>query len=712
MRYRLIHVFILLLTLVLSAQEVWQKLPGPPGGVVRSMATSKNGDGRMALGTIDGRVYYSFDNGSTWLLSPHIFEDRVEDLAYNYDGGLWAAVFSEGTYVSRDNGMSWVEERFLAGEKDWCLETDNMNTVYVGTAQSPEEVFRSVNQGSTWARILTNQLGAINDIYFSNIGRLFVSGNSGLYYSDNGGNTWVDKGYLKDDYAVKYVRNKDSTFYALTENVGTFLSNDFGQSWIETDFTDDLRNSFANDMVVLNDSTIFVTTYYRGLLKSQDYSYTFSEIPWPAEDGCFSNLLLDSSNILYLTTCGGAVWRSLDDGHSWHEWSAGIFNSQINGMAIDASGAIYAAVWRAGVYKSENDSDWLNMSNGISTADIHSILVTQSGELFVGIARPDLLQVPIQRGLFKWNTDSLCWTKWGEFGDAPVLDIKEDVEGTLYCRLSTRELFRSSDNAQTWTKISGSNAISSFESDDQGTLFMGTENGLVFRSKNKGDSWEEITTGLARNHRITSIEASDDGMLYCSLAGGGVYRSFNKGDVWQEANTGLTEDAILKVSSTPQLELIAAGYSEGEFWLSDDLGNNWTYIGDQLARLEYASIAYDRQGYIYLGTNEGIWKSTDTLLTALGNPENALPTRPALGANYPNPFNPLTSIPFELPRPGHIKLEIFDAAGRHITTLLDEQRPTGRHLAVFDGSRLSSGVYFYRLSAQSYSQTRKMLLVK
>jgi len=666
----------------------------------------------MALGTIDGRVYYSFDNGSTWLLSPHIFEDRVEDLAYNYDGGLWAAVFSEGTYVSRDNGMSWVEERFLAGEEDWCVETDDLNTVYVGTAYSPEEVFRSADQGSTWARILSNQLGRVNDIYYSNIDRIFVSGSSGLFYSDNRGNSWKTQGKLKGDHAAQIVRGQNSIFYSLTTNVGTFLSSDSGKTWKETDSTDALRNSFANDMVVLNDSTVFIATDFRGLLKSQDYSYTFSEIPWPAEDGCFSNLLLDSSNILYLTTCGGAVWRSLDDGHSWHEWSAGIFNSQINGMAIDAYGAVYAAVWRAGVFKSENGTDWLSMSNGISTADIHTIVATESGDLFVGIARPDLPQIPTQRGLFKWNTDSLRWTKWGEFGDAPVLDIKEDVEGTLYCRLSTRELFRSSDNAQTWTKISGSNPVSGFESDDQGTLFMGTENGLVFRSNNKGDSWEEITTGLAQNHRITSIEASDDGMLYCSLAGGGVYRSFNKGDVWQEANAGLTEDAILKVSSTPQLELIAAGYSEGEFWLSDDLGNNWTYIGDQLARLEYASIAYDRQGYVYLGTNEGIWKSTDTLLTALGNLQNTLPTRPTLGANYPNPFNPLTSIPFELTRPDHIKLEIFDAAGRHITTLLDEQRPAGRHLAVFDGRRLSSGVYFYKLSAQSYSQTRKMLLVK
>ncbi len=88
------------------------------------------------------------------------------------------------------------------------------------------------------------------------------------------------------------------------------------------------------------------------------------------------------------------------------------------------------------------------------------------------------------------------------------------------------------------------------------------------------------------------------------------------------------------------------------------------------------------------------------------------PMMAELHANYPNPFNPVTTIPFELRRSSHVKLEIFDAGGRRVVALLDEQRPAGRHRAVFNGGGLSSGVYFYRLGTRGHAVTRKMLLVK
>jgi len=88
------------------------------------------------------------------------------------------------------------------------------------------------------------------------------------------------------------------------------------------------------------------------------------------------------------------------------------------------------------------------------------------------------------------------------------------------------------------------------------------------------------------------------------------------------------------------------------------------------------------------------------------------PLTAELHANYPNPFNPATRIPFELRHSGHVKLEIFDAGGRRISTLVNAQRPAGTHRVVFDGRPLSSGVYFYRLTTERHAVTRKMLLVK
>jgi hypothetical protein len=84
----------------------------------------------------------------------------------------------------------------------------------------------------------------------------------------------------------------------------------------------------------------------------------------------------------------------------------------------------------------------------------------------------------------------------------------------------------------------------------------------------------------------------------------------------------------------------------------------------------------------------------------------------ALGENYPNPFNAQTTIGFDVASSTQVQLKVFDVLGRDVVTLVDEQMAPGLYKRVFDGSSLSSGVYLYQLKAGSFTQTRKMLLVK
>jgi hypothetical protein len=82
-----------------------------------------------------------------------------------------------------------------------------------------------------------------------------------------------------------------------------------------------------------------------------------------------------------------------------------------------------------------------------------------------------------------------------------------------------------------------------------------------------------------------------------------------------------------------------------------------------------------------------------------------------LGA-FPNPFNPATTIKFQMPQAGLVNLKVYDTAGRLVTTLVNGRRDAGAHEVTFDGSNLSSGVYLYSLTAGAYSATGKMVLVK
>ena len=90
----------------------------------------------------------------------------------------------------------------------------------------------------------------------------------------------------------------------------------------------------------------------------------------------------------------------------------------------------------------------------------------------------------------------------------------------------------------------------------------------------------------------------------------------------------------------------------------------------------------------------------------------ALPLEFALSQNYPNPFNPTTNIEFRIANFGFVSLKIFDVLGREISTLVSEMRAPGAYTVRWDASSVSSGVYFYKLEAGDFTQTRKLVLLK
>ncbi len=83
-----------------------------------------------------------------------------------------------------------------------------------------------------------------------------------------------------------------------------------------------------------------------------------------------------------------------------------------------------------------------------------------------------------------------------------------------------------------------------------------------------------------------------------------------------------------------------------------------------------------------------------------------------LEQNYPNPFNPATVISYQLPINSHVSLKVYDVIGREVGTLVNEVKEAGYYSATFDGTNLSSGLYFYRLELEKYSVVKKMMLVK
>ncbi|MCZ7603181.1 MAG: T9SS type A sorting domain-containing protein [Melioribacteraceae bacterium] len=113
--------------------------------------------------------------------------------------------------------------------------------------------------------------------------------------------------------------------------------------------------------------------------------------------------------------------------------------------------------------------------------------------------------------------------------------------------------------------------------------------------------------------------------------------------------------------------------------------------------------------------NDGQFAYSKTVtvdLTNITSLEDEMIYEFALEQNFPNPFNPSTAIKYSLPNSGLVKIKIYDTLGREISTLVNEVKNAGIHHVIFNGSDLSSGIYFYKLDFNEYMSVKKLILVK
>jgi hypothetical protein len=168
-------------------------------------------------------------------------------------------------------------------------------------------------------------------------------------------------------------------------------------------------------------------------------------------------------------------------------------------------------------------------------------------------------------------------------------------------------------------------------------------------------------------------------------------------------------------SSKVKIELSTTG--NGGPWnvIADSLPNNGRYQWHVAPAINSENCYFKYTVYIP-GTSQTASSITPNRFI-IGNlvgveNKNEIPKEYILYQNYPNPFNPVTKIKYQLPRSSLVILQVFDLQGKEIFKLKNENQQPGVYETEFDGSSLSSGVYFYKLTAGEFSQTRKMILAK
>ena len=208
-----------------------------------------------------------------------------------------------------------------------------------------------------------------------------------------------------------------------------------------------------------------------------------------------------------------------------------------------------------------------------------------------------------------------------------------------------------------------------------------------------------------------------------------VFRLTSNGDsLWQRQVDGLGWDHPADLCLTQDSGCVVVGYTSGPGgvetvpWLTK-LSLNGDILWNTTYDLEYTDMASTIRplsdgGFIMAGwtydcsPNPCLWISrlNPEVVNAVDPPQ--APADFSLAQNYPNPFNAATRIEFSLSREAQTRIEVFDLQGRLVSTLVNSRHPAGTHSVSFDGSRLSSGIYIYRMQAGSFSQSRKFVLLK
>lgn len=209
--------------------------------------------------------------------------------------------------------------------------------------------------------------------------------------------------------------------------------------------------------------------------------------------------------------------------------------------------------------------------------------------------------------------------------------------------------------------------------------------------------WDSNNDGLAEVHtRSTgrSIALADTVLLVNQLYGIGLKPTLR--------NPGTT--------ASDHASFWQKGYSAVlliEAYLGGDFNSHYHSSLDRL--LFFNQTYYHRASKLALGTMAFLAGIKGTLF-AEDTP--AVPRVFTLSQNYPNPFNPVTTVEFALPHASAVTVEIFNLLGSKVATLVSGELPAGRHRTTWDASGAGSGVYFYRLLAEDYSETRRMMLLK
>jgi photosystem II stability/assembly factor-like uncharacterized protein len=739
-----------LITKILFPQE-WQPTNPINPLDARDMTVDQDGNllcavaGSVTGNFIQGAIFISEDQ-ETW--RPFWDNDEhyaLTSLAVNEFSDIFAGSDSGGVYRTTDGGVTWETINIgLTSLRISRVNTDKPGYVFACTKDSG--VFRSTNNGDNWTKINNGLTSTYIEAFIVNSnGDIFCGANidpllfgSGIFRSTDNGDNWLHPidGVVVRDFAI----NPVNEYHFAVVNSAVYISTDEGVTW---DFisngsyraiaSDDLGNLFAGGgsaggyVYQSTDNGSSWVQFYNGFIadvndiyinqgalgkKTASNNYTGLRVIMATAEGVKEKILDTQEEI------ENNFGLSLDKTTTL-EYSYGLAAQQNDILAAGVQGqGLYAVVWPS--------DDWFQpvVLGGSPLAAILTFAVSPLTSSIFTTAINTMDENVLVRMNNSLNAEQLFL-----FSDMPV-GIIATITGEQFVATENK-LYKIENDGNTITDITANMPAGM----NKGIYYCGLhfylvkEDNTVYKSIG-GTSFEEVGLfGLPQDFQINSIYCDEYGEIYISGNLGVYYWDDSGYGVWTPIDDFGLPEGVGVVDFWTDYDEYYLLTEEGDIYYYEY--NEWKKENLLLTEQEEAIIEVlkmlvaknpatkittlqsDTTNYaIFAATNHGVYYKLFDIITDVKSDQNLVPKEFILNQNYPNPFNPSTTISFSIPEEALVKLEIYNSLGKKASTLVSKELTAGNYKYEWNAKSLPSGIYFYKMTADNFVQTRKMILLK
>lgn len=627
--------------------------------------------------------------------------------------GLWKTTNGGNNWFPSNNGIASDNKNLLAV----VINPLNPNVLYAGTSlvlpgsTGPSKIYKSYDGGANWILssnglpTATSSNNPVRAISISNVDTsrvlavLFVNDTTGgVYISTNAGQSWSKRWGLPNTTGTLYRAclikpgSASEMYVGLDQSSaasprGVYRSTDGGNTW--SDFSGGaLLNTYTIRLLMFRTTgnpTLYAGAAHSTLTNGRGiFEYSWLAPPpmgWIEQTSPVTTVLNSVSavdmNVGWTTGYSGVVLRTTNGGNNWVNVGGGAIgtNDCHNICGIDANTALVACNPSSGgfIYRTSNGgANWVEVFNQPGGFINHIAKLSPSNLFMYGDP------VGGRWTLFKSTNNGINWDSSGLY--LPQSGSEAGWNNAMY--------------------VMGNR------------IWFGTNNTRVYYSTNYGQSWAySTTTGSVNSYSVA---------FWGNVGFTGqttVLKSTDYGLNWVTFTAPGTGTAFSFVSALSRF-----WYARGSsIYISTDNGSNFALDYTAPAGTVYhISMFYNATvnpgAMIWYGyavrSNGGISRYYYEIITGINPISNEIPKEYKLYQNYPNPFNPSTKIDYAISKSGFVSLKVYDILGREISTVVNEHKDAGYYSVTFDGSQLSSGVYFYRLESNGFSDTKRMIIMK